>query len=184
MANVPITSLPLAVAVDGSPYVEIAMNTAPIGMPASYVSKRVSMQQIANQFANNLFAEVPYVCDEGGNVLDVGNKGYLKVPFSGSLTAVELLGYSNGVGAPGSVSIDIWKCSYAQFDAGATAPTAANSICGGDYPAIVNDTKYLNSTLGLWSTGVAANDVFAYYIRSCSVFTRLTISMTVLRQVV
>lgn len=72
MANVPITSLPIAVAVDGSPYLEIAINTAPIGMPASYVSKRVTMQQVANQFANNLYCEVPYVCDECGTPLTTG----------------------------------------------------------------------------------------------------------------
>ena len=183
MANVPITSLPIAVAVSGDPYVEIAINTAATGMPASYVSKRVTLQQIANQFANNLYCEVPYVCDEGGTALSTGVKGYLKVPFSGTITAVELLGYSDGSGATGSAEVDIWKCTYAQFDAGATAPTAANSIVGGDYPAIVSGTKYLNTSLGLWSPGVTANDVFAYNLRSNSVFTRLTISMTILREV-
>lgn len=178
MANVPITSLPVAVAIDGTPYLEVAQNVAGVGLPAVYVSKRVQAQQIANQFANELPAAIEYVVDDGGLAITAGNKGYLKVPFAGVFTVVSLLGNTTG-----SVEIDIWKCTYAQFDGGITYPTAADSIVGGNYPTITAGTKYQDTTLALWTTTFAANDVLAFVVNSNSGFTRLTIAMNASRTV-
>ena len=178
MANVPITSLPIANAIDGTPYLEIAQNVAGVGLPAVYVSKRVQAQNIANQFANQLTAAIEYVIDEGRIVITTGSKGYLKVPFAGVFTSVDVLGNTTG-----SVVVDIWKCSYSQFDAGATHPVSADSIVGGNYPTISSGTKYTDSVLASWTTAFSANDVLAFVINSNSGFTRLTISLSASRTV-
>lgn len=178
MANVPITSLPVAVAIDGTPYLEVAQNVADVGLPAVYVSKRVQVQQIANQFANELPAAIEYVIDDGGFAITAGSMGYLKVPFAGIFTSVALLGDTTG-----SVVADIWKCTYSEFDGGITAPTASNSIVGGNYPTITSGTKYQDTTLALWTTTFSENDVLAFVINSNSSFTRITIALKASRTV-
>ena len=176
MANTPITSLPVAAQLDPLAWLEIA---APVSLGSStYVSKRAQAQQVANAFANQLPAMVEYVCDEGGTILEVGNKGFLQVPFAGTIQGVTLLG-----NASGDVEVDIWLCSYSAFN-GTSVPSDANSIVGGDYPAISGGTKFTSTTMGLWSPAFNASDILSFYVRSCTAATRLTISLSCTRSVV
>lgn len=177
MANVPITSLPLAVAVDGTPYMEIAVNTAAPGSTAVWVSKRCTTQQVAQLFSNNLPCAIEYVLDDGGVTITAGNKGFLRMPFAGTITSASLIGDQSG-----SVEVDIWKCSYADFDP-PSVPTSANSICGGNYPTITAGVKYEDSTLNGWTFTFDEGDVFTYVVNSCSGFTRLTISIEASRTI-
>lgn len=170
MANTNILQLPVAVGVTGAEYMPIVQ---------AGTDKRATTQQVANAFANNLPASIEYVLDEGGVTITTGNKGYLQVPFSGQFTSVTLLGDTTG-----SISIDIWKCTYAAFDGGITVPTAANSIVSGNYPAITSGTKYTLDNLSSWSAvGFDATDILAFVVNSCTAFTRMTISLKCTRTV-
>lgn len=170
MANTNFQQLPAAISLTGSEIIPILQGGT---------DKRTTTQAIANTFANNLPASIEYVLDDGGVPVQVGNKGYLQLPFAGTYTAVTLLGNTTG-----SISIDLWQCTYAAFDGGVTTPSAANSIVGGNYPAITSGTKYTLTNLSSWTvTSFNATDILAFYVRSASVFTRMTISLKCTRTV-
>lgn len=165
MSTTPILNLPVAVGLDGQEWVPLVQ---------SGITKRAQTDEIANTITRTINGSIEYILDEGGVPLTTGMKGYLTVPFNAVIKAVQLLGDQTG-----SIVIDIWKCSFAAFDAGVTAPTVANSIVGGNYPTITVGTKYNNSVLAGWTTGLVANDVLAYNVNSTVGFTKVTISLDV-----
>lgn len=169
MANIDILSMPVAVPLGASDYIPVVQ---------SGTNKRATAQAVANTFANNLPAAVEYVINDGGTVISAGNKGYLQMPFAGTFTSIALLGDQTG-----SVSIDLWLCSYSAFSPPST-PSASNSIVAGNYPTISSGTKYQNTDLSSWSTvGFSATDILAFDVRSNTSFTQITISIKCLRTV-
>jgi len=111
------------------------------------------------------------VVDGNGSPFSTGVKAYLQIPFAAVITSVTLLADQTG-----SVVVDIWKDTYANFP-----PTVADSICGGNKPAISGGVKYTDSILSGWTTPIAANDILAFNIDSVTSITKLTISLTLAR---
>ena len=114
---------------------------------------------------------VSLVVDGNGAPFSTGVKAYLQIPFAATLTAVTLLADQTG-----SVVVDIWKDTYANFP-----PTVADTICAAAKPTITANNKYTDSTLTGWTTSIAANDILAFNVDSVISITRLTISLTVVR---
>ncbi len=114
---------------------------------------------------------VSVVVDGNGAAFASGIKGYVQIPFAATITAVTLLGDTTG-----SVVVDIWKDSFANYP-----PTSADSICASARPTISSGNKYTDSTLTGWTKSLAANDVLAFNIVSVLSFTKLTISLTIVR---
>jgi hypothetical protein len=112
------------------------------------------------------------VLDGNGAALTTGVKGYLICPFNATITGVTLLGDQSG-----SIVVDIWKCTEAQFDAGSTHPVVGDSITASSKPTITTATKYNDTTLSGWTTTVTAGDIFAYDISSVSSFQRVTVAL-------
>lgn len=177
MAGEPISQMPLAISVNGaSDYMPIAQYT---GIPgALYVSKKIPVQTAANLFATNLPAAVVYEMDGGGLVLTTGVKGYLTMPFNGTIVSAELLSTSAS-----TTTIDIWKTTYALFDAGATHPVVGDSITASRYLTLVSSVKYLDSTLTGWTTSFSKGDIFAFSILANSSSQHVTVSLGVSRTV-
>lgn len=118
-----------------------------------------------------LSASIVYVIDGGGATFSTGVKGFLQIPFNCTITAVSLLADQTG-----SVVVDIWKDTYANFP-----PTAADSITGAAKPTISASNKSVNSTLTGWTTSITAGDVLAFNVDSATTITRLTITLSVNR---
>ena len=167
MANKQITDLPVAVSMDGTEDIEIVQGGT---------SKRATAAQIARSRLQEVNTAIEFVIDEGGLVLNSGVKGYLEIPFDATILTVSLLGDQSG-----SVVVDIWKCSYTAFDAGATAPTVADSITSASPPTIATGTKSRDTSLTGWTTSVDSGDVLAFVVDSNSNFTRVTVSLGVER---
>jgi hypothetical protein len=66
---------------------------------------------------------IEFIIDGGGSVPTTGLKGYVEVPFACTINVSTLLGNA----ASGSAVVDIFKCSYANFDV-TTHPQAADKI--------------------------------------------------------
>lgn len=167
MANKQITDLPVAVSMDGTEDLEIVQGGT---------SKRATAAQIARSRLQEVNTAIEFVIDEGGPPLSTGTKGYLQIPFDATILTVALL-----CDQTGSTVVDIWKCSYVAFDAGATAPTAANSITSTTPPTIVSGTKYSDTVLSGWTTGIDAGDILAFVVDSNTSITRVTVSLGVER---
>lgn len=167
MSNVKITQLPVAIGLDGSEQMELVQ---------SGVSKRATTSQIAGTLINSVDAAIEFFTSGAGGVLSPGVKGYLSVPFDSTITSASIV-----ADLTGSTSVDIWKCTYADFDAGITHPVVADSITGGNPPMIVASTKVTDETLAGWSTSLARTDILAFYVGATASITRLTLTLNLMR---
>lgn len=115
---------------------------------------------------------ISVVIDGGGSALTTGLKGYLEVPIDITLTRATLLADQSG-----SVVVDIFKCTYAQFDASSTHPVVGDKITASAPPTISTATKSQDSTLSGWTTAIAAGSILAFNINSATTVTRVTLSL-------
>lgn len=118
-------------------------------------------------------AALLFVIDGGGSVLTTGQKGDLAIPFDCTIQSVEL--FADRVG---SVVVDVYKTTYANFDA-STHPAVADKITGAAKPTIVAGTKYIDTALSGWTTTIAAGDIIAFNIDSIAAIQRLTVTLNV-----
>lgn len=124
--------------------------------------------------ASILTAAVPFIADGGGAALTTGMKGYIEVPFNCTIEEATLLADTSG-----SIVVDIFKCTYAQFDAGVTHPVSADKITASSPPTISSGTKYQDSTLSGWTRTITAGDILGININSVTSITRVTLSLEV-----
>lgn len=112
-----------------------------------------------------------FVIDGGGSVIATGIKGDLVVDFAGSINRVTALADQSG-----SIQVDIWKDSYANFP-----PVDADSITASAPVVISSATKSQDSTLTGWTTSFSAGDVLRFNVDSVTSITRCTIALRVVR---
>lgn len=84
--------------------------------------------------------------------------GYYTVPYNCTIQSMNLM-----ADEVGSIELDIWKVPFWQFP-----PTAANSICGSDYPTLTAQQSAQDTTLAGWTPVLNAGDVLAFVIKSVS----------------
>lgn len=113
------------------------------------------------------FVSITYVFSNIG----AGDQGDLTIPFNCTITEWTLL-----ADASGSVVIDIWKDTYANYP-----PTVADTITGSAKPTISASTKGQSSTLTGWTTTIAAGDTLRFNVDSASTVSRVTLSLKVKR---
>jgi hypothetical protein len=95
------------------------------------------------------------------------------VPFACTITGWEMV---SATGASGSVVIDIWKDTYANYP-----PTDLDSITGSAPPTITTATKAQSSTLTGWTTSLAEGDYLEINVDSVTTITNVTLTLTVTR---
>ena len=111
-----------------------------------------------------------FVIDGGGSTITTGIKGDLgPIDFACTINAVTMLADQSG-----SIVVDIWKDTYANF-----APADADSITASAVPTISTATKSQDATLTGWTTAIAAGDILRFNVDSVTDIERLTISLKV-----
>ena len=78
--------------------------------------------------------------------------------------------------ASGSIAVDIWKDTYANFP-----PTDADSITASAVPTITSATKSEDSTLTGWTTSITAGDILRFNVDSITTCKRVTLVLDVTR---
>jgi hypothetical protein len=73
----------------------------------------------------------------------------------------------------GSIVLDIWKCSYTQFD-NSTHPVVGDSITASAKPTISSAHKAQDTTLTGWAKGVVLYDVWRINVDNCTSIKRLS----------
>ena len=109
--------------------------------------------------------------DGSGSVITTGIKGDLTIPFACTITAWTILCDQSG-----SIVIDIWKDSYANYP-----PTVADTITGSAKPTVSSATKATSSTLTGWTTSISAGDTLRFNVDSVATVTRATLTLTITR---
>lgn len=118
-------------------------------------------------------AAIGLIIDGGGSTITTGVKGFVEVPFAGTITAATLLSTDASV-TSGSIVIDVWKDTYANYP-----PTVADTITASAKPTLASATKSRDTTLTGWTTAVAAGDILGFKVDSVTTLTRVTLTLTV-----
>src|SRR3990167_14057 len=98
------------------------------------------------------------VLDGGGVVITTGIKLDVEVPAKCSITAASLFADQTG-----SMVVDIWKDTYANFP-----PTVADTITASAKPTISSAIKSQDTTLTGWTKALALGDGLRINLDSCS----------------
>jgi len=112
-----------------------------------------------------------FIIDGGGSVITAGVKGDLEIPFACTINQVTMLADQSG-----SIVVDIWKDTYANFP-----PTDADTITAAAVPTITTATKSQDTTLTGWTTAITAGNILRFNVDSCTTITRVTINLKVTR---
>jgi len=107
--------------------------------------------------------------DGGGQVIETGLKGYIRIPFAATITKWTLLADQSG-----SIKIDIWKDSYANYP-----PTDVDTITAANEPELSSAIKAEDATLSGWTTSISAGDVLGFYVDSASIVERVILELEV-----
>jgi hypothetical protein len=110
---------------------------------------------------------------DGTNVISTGVQGFVTAPVTGTIVKVRLLS-SDAAATSGSIVVDIWKDSYANYP-----PTVADTITASAKPTITTTIKSEDSTLTGWTTSVTAGDVFGFNVDSVTSLKRVTVELHV-----
>jgi len=119
----------------------------------------------------NLVDGIQFIIDGGGATITTGIKGDLEIPFACTINQATLLADQSG-----SIVIDIWKDTYANYP-----PTDADSITAAAPPTISSATKSQDATLTGWTTAIAAGSTLRFNVDSITTCTRVTLSLKVTR---
>lgn len=114
-------------------------------------------------------ATLNFIIDGGGEAITTGVKGMVQIDFDCTIQQVTTLGDQSG-----SVVVDIWKDSYANFPA-----TDADSITASAPPTLSSAQKSQDSSLSGWTTAVSAGDHLIFNVDSATTVTRVTIALKI-----
>jgi hypothetical protein len=102
--------------------------------------------------------------DGGSSVITTGSKGYVSMPYGGSITGWDILGNDSG-----SISIDLKKSTYTGF------PTTT-SVTSTNYISLSSQQKNTSSTLSGWlSVTFSSTEIYEFYVNSASIVTRVNV---------
>lgn len=111
-------------------------------------------------------AAITCVFDGMGSALVVGSKVYLEVPFGMTIT-----GWTIIADVSGSVVIDVWKDTYANYP-----PVVGDSIAGTEKPTLSTAIKNQDLSLTTWTTTtIAAGDTLVFNVDSATTVTKVTV---------
>ena len=167
-----ITATPLSLTRAGDATVQGTLTAAGLGATPLNATNLTSGTVPAARLPARIGA-IGLVIDGGGAVITTGVKGFLEVPFACTITAATLLSTDAAV-TSGSIVIDIWKDTYANY-----APTVADTITASAKPTLSSAIKSRDTNLTGWTTAIAAGDVLGFKVDSVTTVTRVTLSLTV-----
>jgi len=112
---------------------------------------------------------IAFIIDGGGQVINTGVVGDIKLPFSCDIEEVTLLADQTG-----SIVVDIYKDTYANYP-----PTT--SITASAKPTLSSSIKMNDTTLTSWTKNISEAETLRFNVDSCSTITRCLISLKIKR---
>jgi len=109
--------------------------------------------------------------DGAGSSITTGNKGYVTIPYAGTITGWTMIADQSG-----NCVIDVWKTGSGNI------PTVADTITGTEKPTLSSQQINSNLTLTSWTTSVLTGDIIAFNVDSTSLITRINLSVYITKQ--
>lgn len=104
---------------------------------------------------------IAFFIDGGGSAITTGIKGAIRIPFKCEILGAYLLADQSG-----SIAVDIWKDTYANYP-----PTDADTITSSTPPTITTATKSEDTTLTSWTKTINAGDILMFNVDSATTIT-------------
>lgn len=111
-----------------------------------------------------------YPIDGGGAAITTstcvytgGTPCYIQVPYSCTISKVDLL-----ADVSGSISVEVARTTYANFDAGATHPVTGDKISASAPLTLSTATKSSDAVLTGWTKTLTVGDVIALQVSSAT----------------
>lgn len=117
-----------------------------------------------------LTSSLNFLIDGGGSVIVAGIKGDMVIDFNCTIQGVTTLADQSG-----SIVVDIWKDTYANFP-----PVDADSITAAAPVTIATATKSQDTTLTGWSVAITAGQTLRFNVDSCATIQRATVALKVI----
>jgi len=146
----------------------LQVNVKESSLPSG-AATNAKLDEIIQALATGAPFTIPFVIDGALAEITDGEKGHIPIPFACTIHSCTMLANQSG-----SIVVDIWKDSYANFP-----PTVADTITAAAKPTISAAQKSQDTTLSGWDTDITAGDVLAFNVDSCTDIQRLTISLSV-----
>ncbi|HEX2653569.1 MAG TPA: hypothetical protein VHN11_07960 [Xanthobacteraceae bacterium] len=147
----------------------LVVNVAQASGSGTHVNWTISLSGSPGKLGN---AAIEYTLDGMGQPLVAGQMGSpLEVPFACTIQRITLV-----ADAVGACSVDIWRAPFASLP-----PVIANSITGGNLPALNASQTFQDTALASWNTMLNAGDFLAFVVNNPSGISRLTVSLLVSR---
>jgi len=115
---------------------------------------------------------IGWTIDGMGAVIPAGHQADLRVPFKCEIVSAVLLAKEVG-----SIKIDIWKDTYANFP-----PTDADTITAGNEPKLVAANKSEDIVLTGWTKTINAGDCLRFNVDSCTTITKVILILKTKRR--
>jgi hypothetical protein len=126
---------------------------------------------------SGLVRTIGITIDGAGGEISTGVKGYVRVPFAGTITKWTLLS-TDDIGSPvpqtGSIEIDVWKTTFASYP-----PTDSDSITASAPPTLTSAQADEDETLTGWDLDVDEGDVFGFNVVSVTDLIRVTLILEI-----
>lgn len=114
--------------------------------------------------------QIQITIDGGGSVITTGaKKVYVRVPVACTIVGARVFADQSG-----SIVLDVWKDSYANFP-----PTVADTITASAKPTLSSAIKSEDTTLTGWTTSLAAGDILEVNVDSASTVTKVQLVLVV-----
>jgi len=114
---------------------------------------------------------IEVVIGSGLSEISTGVMGFLEVPTDCTIQGWSIVGDQSG-----SIVIDVWKDTYANFP-----PTVADTIAGSEKPTLSSAQKNQDLSLSTWTTGLSKGDWLGFNVDSASTVTQVTLSIRCVR---
>lgn len=119
----------------------------------------------------DLTSGIEIILDGAGGAISTGIKGDFQVPFACEIQEAVVLADQTG-----SIQIDIWKDTFANFP-----PTNDDSITDAAPMVISSATSSQDTTLTGWTKTLAAGSILRFNVDSCDAITRCTVILKIKR---
>jgi hypothetical protein len=116
---------------------------------------------------------ITWVIDGGGSVIATGARDVVTVPFTCTIKKWRILS-SDAAITSGSIVIDLWKDTYANFP-----PLVADTITAAAKPTVTAGIQNEDSTLTGWTLAITAGDILRLNVDSASGFTKVRLEVEV-----
>ena len=129
------------------------------------------IQGIQGPTGPNSIGGVGITIDGLGGVISTGQKGYVYVPYNGTITGWSILSDQSG-----SCVVDVWKDTFVNFP-----PVVGDSIAGTEKPTLATQSSNRDLSLSTWTTSVSSGDVIGFNVDSATGVTRVNVLINIIK---